>query len=286
MRIAPRTQSRRRPGDLLRIDRAPVLGGVDLVRARFVNRASPPHCHETAEIGVVVSGKRVVICDGRSFVARAGSILLFRPGQVHAGQPHQGTNSTYRSFLVAPDAIRSASTSPHAGWLAGPVLDDRGLARELFETHVALTSGWDRGAGGRLEEAVATLTRQYWPRLPSHGGSAPDWVGRVRRYLDTNYAARIRLATLAQIAGTGVFTMIRGFRAAVGLPPHAYLAQVRVHRAEALLRDGQPASRVAYLTGFADQSHLTRFFTRLVGVPPGRYRRSVLRVTAPSPHSA
>jgi AraC-like DNA-binding protein len=49
---------------------------------------------------------------------------------------------------------------------------------------------------------------------------------------------------------------------------------VRVHRAAELLRGGMSASMVASATGFADQSHLTRLFKRLVGVPPGAYQRA------------
>ena len=52
--------------------------------------------------------------------------------------------------------------------------------------------------------------------------------------------------------------------------------QVRVHRAAFLLREGMAVSMVAAATGFADQSHLTRLFKRLVGVPPGEYQRASL----------
>ena len=204
---------------------------------------------------------------------------------MHAGLPHRGATSTYRSFLVPLEALQGPSGAPEDDGPAGPVLEDRPLARDLFAAHLALTAAKGRPEGGRLEEALGTLTRKYWPRMTGRSVPAPESGGRVRQYLETHYAERIRLATLAEIAGTGVFTMIRTFRAAVGLPPHAYLAQVRVHRAGDLLRDGQPASRVAYLTGFADQSHLTRFFTRLVGVPPARYQRSALRASRSSPDS-
>ena len=53
-----------------------------------------------------------------------------------------------------------------------------------------------------------------------------------------------------------------------------YLEMVRVERARALLRQGEPISRVAFDTGFSDQSHLTRRFKRVVGVPPGQYART------------
>jgi AraC-like DNA-binding protein len=45
-----------------------------------------------------------------------------------------------------------------------------------------------------------------------------------------------------------------------------------VERARELLAAGEPPSAVAWATGFADQSHLTRHFRRAIGVPPGRYQ--------------
>ena len=54
--------------------------------------------------------------------------------------------------------------------------------------------------------------------------------------------------------------------------PHAFLEQPRVRRAQSLLRTGLLPADVAAEVGFADQSHLTRHFKRIVGVTPGRYR--------------
>jgi AraC-like DNA-binding protein len=54
-----------------------------------------------------------------------------------------------------------------------------------------------------------------------------------------------------------------------------YLTQVRVERAKTLLRSALPLAVVAQRTGFADQSHLTRAFRRLVGVTPGVFARGL-----------
>jgi AraC-like DNA-binding protein len=81
------------------------------------------------------------------------------------------------------------------------------------------------------------------------------------------------LTELATLTGLSQFALLRAFRAATGLPPHAYLNQQRVRRARRLLDDGLPAAAVAARTGFADQAHLTRHFKRVVGVPPAAYQR-------------
>ena len=71
------------------------------------------------------------------------------------------------------------------------------------------------------------------------------------------------------------YHLIRVFRRAVGVTPYAYLVQLRVNRAQAMLCQGLSVSDGAYSCGFSDQAHLTRTFKKSVGVPPGRYVRSV-----------
>jgi AraC-like DNA-binding protein len=73
------------------------------------------------------------------------------------------------------------------------------------------------------------------------------------------------------------YHVIRIFRKATGLPPYTYFEQLRIERAIDLLRRGVPISDVAVMTGFSDQSHLTRRFKRVVGVPPGKYARSLVK---------
>ena len=69
------------------------------------------------------------------------------------------------------------------------------------------------------------------------------------------------------------FALLRAFRSETGLPPHAYLNQLRVRLARRLLDDGLAPAMVAAEAGFADQAQLTRHFKRVVGVPPGAYQR-------------
>jgi AraC-like DNA-binding protein len=76
---------------------------------------------------------------------------------------------------------------------------------------------------------------------------------------------------LSAVAGLSSFELVRRFREQLGLTPHAFQTNLRIARARALLRAGEPIARVAAACGFADQPHLTRTFKRAVGVTPGRF---------------
>lgn len=77
---------------------------------------------------------------------------------------------------------------------------------------------------------------------------------------------------LAQLAGMSRYQMIRAFRAATGLTPHAWQLNQRINEAREQLQAGEDLAEVAYRLGFADQSHFQRTFKAYAGVTPGRYR--------------
>ena len=67
----------------------------------------------------------------------------------------------------------------------------------------------------------------------------------------------------------------RAFRRTMGVAPHKWLLTRRVELAKERLRDHQLSLLdVALACGFADQSHLTRVFTCMVGLSPGAWRRA------------
>jgi AraC-like DNA-binding protein len=81
----------------------------------------------------------------------------------------------------------------------------------------------------------------------------------------------ISLDRLAAAAGVSKFRLVRLFRSAFGIPPHAFQIGHRVMAAQRLIeRGGRPAD-VAVRAGFYDESHLARHFSRRVGMTPGTY---------------
>jgi len=102
--------------------------------------------------------------------------------------------------------------------------------------------------------------------LPIHVGAKI-----VRDYLNDNHHRNVTLDECAKLTGTSKFHLHRSFVAELGVPPHQYLSGVRISRARDLLRGGARPADVAGLTGFCDQSHLTRVFTEIVGLTPGAY---------------
>jgi len=98
-------------------------------------------------------------------------------------------------------------------------------------------------------------------------------VDRARELLTSSIKVPPSLQELADAVGSNRFVLLREFRKKFGLPPHAFVLRLRVDRARSLLARGEPITGVAQLLGFADQSHLSRVFKRVVGLSPGAYQR-------------
>lgn len=96
----------------------------------------------------------------------------------------------------------------------------------------------------------------------------------ITDYISDHLSGTITLADLTHLAGLSASRFSPRFRAATGQTPHQFVTSMRVDRARELLSAGQHTlTDVAALTGFADQSHLTRHVRRAFGVTPGALRR-------------
>jgi AraC-like DNA-binding protein len=111
------------------------------------------------------------------------------------------------------------------------------------------------------------------PLTPRRAGLPPALTHRICEYIDSHIDEKICLEALAAMAGLSVHHFARAFAQSVGIPPHSYLLQRRIERAQHMLRDTKlPLSEIALAVGFFDQSHLARHFRRLVGTPPSIVR--------------
>jgi AraC-like DNA-binding protein len=96
-------------------------------------------------------------------------------------------------------------------------------------------------------------------------------VERAKAYLRERFNESISLTELATACGLSRFHLVHAFTKETGLSPHAYQVHVRIERSRNLLQIGIPPAAAAASLGFADQSHFTRHFKRIMHVTPTKY---------------
>jgi AraC-like DNA-binding protein len=99
---------------------------------------------------------------------------------------------------------------------------------------------------------------------------------RARDLIDARYAEPLDVAAIARAAHSSPAHFSRSFKAAFGETPHQYLLTRRIERAKHLLSTtSMSVTDVSLDVGFLSLGSFSATFSRIVGVRPRDYRRSV-----------
>jgi len=254
--------------------------GTELLKGRYRTLRFAPHAHDRYLLGLITDGALEIVDPWRSAVATVGQVILYNHDQVHWGHAAARNGWSILSIYLPPDDLDRAAREmgrSAAGTIgfATIVAEDSGLARKI----AALCAADARAHGALASESLLSavladaLTRHAdgYVRRPTVGRESRA-TRLARDFIDDNYASNVSLRELSHVSGIGRYWLIKAFKTAYGIPPYAYLTNVRVRHALRLLRDGMAIAEVALACGFADQSHLSRMFKRATGLTPGRFK--------------
>lgn len=266
--------------------RPPVAGVVEVFHAHFTEHAYPMHVHDAWTLLIVDDGAVRYDLD-RYERGTPGDTVSLLPPQV----PHNGSSATPHGFRKRVLYLDMTQLDERfiGPAVDGPDLTDPVLRRRVAQLHTALAHRGDEfEAESRLALISERLRGHLRPRLvldsARPGSAAPDRgvAHSLRDLLDGRLPGGIALEEAARMVHAHPAHLVRAFSGAFGIAPHQYVMSRRVDLARRLLLDGRPPGEVATAAGFYDQSHLTRHFKRVVGIPPGRYTRTSIRSGRPA----
>lgn len=234
------------------------------------------HSHDQFGLGVILRGAQSSL-SGRGMVeARAGDVITVNPGEVHDGAPLGEGGRAWRMLYVDPGVLAGAMETLAEGAaprteLSHPALRDPRAAARFHRLYSAVTDPDGGESEIAVPETLVLLLARLADRPRRVERHVPAAIGAARARIDDDPSAPLTLAVLAAVAGVSQFHLLRGFARATGLTPHAYLVQRRLHLARRMIAAGSALAEAAQAAGFADQSHMTRLFSRSYGLSPGRY---------------
>lgn len=262
--------------------RRDAASGIESIRAHFTGHAYDPHWHDSYLIGVTEQGVQQFHSRRKQHQSRPGTVFMLEPEELHDGDAINPQGFTYRMLYLSPQQVQqqlapllAEGPEPRELSFAATLRDDRPLAYAVWHAFDAL---WhDHPAlikEAALDRLFGQLTQHRLWRLPEADCPGDSRLALLARdWLIVHHTENPGLQQMAQSLNIDRFRLSRRFQAHWGLPPHAWLVQWRLSQARRRLAEGQPVADVAATLGFADQSHLGRWFKRACQLSPARYQR-------------
>jgi AraC-like DNA-binding protein len=211
-----------------------------------------------------------------------GKVFMLEPGEIHDGHAPTEEGFTYSMLYLDPHWLEremhalfeDAPDNSQPGF-ADTLSQDLGLATAIYRAFHALHEGDLRIVRqSAIDGLLGSLTNHLnWRKQAAFDLRLPLVAQVARDYLHAHVYEDIGLDDLARVCGVDRFRLTRAFKAAFGLAPHGYLIQLRLAKARQLLARGETPAQVASALGFADQSHLGRWFRRAYWLTPADYRK-------------
>lgn len=242
---------------------------------------STPRWHS---LGIFTHGNRVIKADrkidGRKQRdAVIGGDITITPANI----PHQAAWEAEGNFImlgIEPQffaiAIDEAAQSDEVELISHFATPDP----LVYQIAIALKNILENNpAGSRLyAETMVTalsvhLIQHYSKRQLKiqqyNNGLSRCKLQQVIDYINEHLDKDLSLTELAGLVQMSPHYFSQLFKQSTATTPHQFVISCRVERAKQLLLQGQfTIAEVAFLVGFANQSHLNRHFKRLVGVTP------------------
>jgi AraC family transcriptional regulator len=207
--------------------------------------------------------------------APTGSLAICPAGVDCAADAEESVDA----ILVATDPSRFALAAAEESALDAQLIEcflgqDRTLL-ELARTLALECAGgypngplfWNEVASGFIDGLLARHASALKSR--TRGTLGKDVLERIRDHILAHLDETIEVDALASIAGRSPFHFSRVFTRSVGMTPYRFVVHLRLQRAIELVRAGRSGlAEIAARTGFADQSHLSRWVRRVHGVSP------------------
>lgn len=224
------------------------------------------HTHLDAHFILVTGGAYVSSAEGRP---GSGPVLIYNPpGTTHRDHFERGRGS-FCAISLTP-----AYASMALGGTAAPDAPRHLVvpAQQALALRIAASCAAEI-AELSLDALCLELLGSMDARSPATPASAPAWLARAVELLRDRYRDELSVAEIAAAAGVHPVHLARTFRRHLRCTPGEFMRFHQLeHAASMLLRTARPLAEVALCSGFADQSHFSRVFTRHFGVPPGKYR--------------
>lgn len=227
-----------------------------------------PHGHEEAHFMWAVTG--AYLTDAEGDTPSGKDVVVFNPPQTYHADRFETLGAAFFSVAIDPGVCAQG------GEIRFPPAPTQ-ISAEA--TRTALRRLLRCAAVGEDELTSEELCYELVASVCAKGKTeraVPSWLSRVCEMVQEE--TELSVNDMALEAGVHATHLIRTFRAHLNCTPGEFMRSRRLAKAARLLSESRtPISEIAALSGFTDQSHLTRRFVDAFGVTPALFRKETLR---------
>ncbi|AZG14220.1 AraC family transcriptional regulator [Cupriavidus pauculus] len=253
------------------VQRAVPMEGVERIEAWFRGKAYAMHRHDTYAIGRTLAGVQSFSYRRARRDSLPGNTIVLHPDEIHDGQAGTEEGFRYRMIYVEPALFQEVLGGQALPFLEGGVTTDPRLAAATATLlqHVGCPLEPLEQCDALAELAHALAAVAGTPARRSGGNFHA--ASLARDYLQANQTRVVTLDELETATGRDRWSLSHDFRTFYGTSPYRYLTMRRLDTVRRLLLAGTSLADAAAGAGFADQSHMTRHFSKTFGLTPARW---------------
>jgi len=253
--------------------RTTAMGGFCLKEfAQPPYRRLPWHEHRDASICFVVSGAYAERMRARDHECPPHSMVFKPAGERHADEFGR-EGGTCLLIEVGPERLRTLE--PVSDITARPSLVRNAklaaLGHQIYREFLWGDDLSPLAVEGLILEVLVEAARAGRERSAR---PRPQWLRQAHDLIHESVGQPLTLSSIAREVGIHPAHLARTFRAHYRRSIGDYVRRLRIDSScHQLVRSDIPLSEIALDAGFANQSHFTRTFRRLIGTTPAAYRK-------------
>lgn len=225
------------------------------------------HCHENPHISFVFEGGDIEERSNKSYERKAGEIFFYNAGETHQTIVRKRLSKNLNIELEEGFFIKNEVTTNQIANSINKNIDAKFLVLKiLHELHLS-----DANSSTAIDFLMLDLCSFGENDVTS---SRPGWVKNLSDILNDRWDEQITLKELSIALGVHSVTISKYFRKYFFCTYGEFMRKLKIERSIPYILDSEISlTEIAYLCGFADQSHFTRCFKNFIGFLPRSSRR-------------
>lgn len=259
------------------------------------------HLHDFYELNFIIDGKGYHYFNNGCYEIGKNDIFIIPPGYWHGYYPVQSIKvfhiMLHKQFFIQYSKEMSLLPAYPIMFTMEPSYGSKGISRyylnlsdeqmaRLLPQLKAICDFYSESSNdiAPMSNALSVYIVSYICNIYKEKyifGKDEFWDNSVSSsilkcisYIQEHYSENITLDRLIELSSVSRATLFRYFIKLTGAAPMSYLNSFRLIKAREMLREDELSiADIAAACGFYDSSHFNRFFKKIYGCTPGRYRR-------------